>query len=1585
MSETYRPESAVAVIGLATRVPGAVDAARFWANLRAGVESVTELDDDTLLSRGADPAWLTDPRFVRRVVELADVDRFDASFFGMSPGDAAILDPQHRLFLECTWRALEDAGCVPGVGDASIGVYAAASLSGYLIGNLLRGRVYDASPDSFRYLLGNDKDYLATRVAYTLGLDGPALSVQTACSSSLVAVHLAAQALLSHECDVALAGGVTVRVPHGGGYLYQEGSIFSADGHCRPFDARATGTTIGSGAGVVVLKRLVDAVADGDRVDAVLIGSAMANDGSAKAGYTAPGVLGQARTVASAFAVAGVTPDEIDVIEAHGTGTLLGDPIEVAALRRVFGDGARRSAPCLLGSVKSNIGHLDSAAGIAAFAKAVLQLRAGEVAPSLNFSEPNPEIDFGDVFAVPVEATPWPGDGPRRIGVSSFGFGGTNVHAVLQQAPEPPPAGPTRPVHVLALSARDAASLDGATDDLAAALTADPDLGDVARTLHTGRTAFRHRRIAVVDGRNGAADVLGGRDPRRVFTRRAPAEAPPLCWLLPGQGSQYPGMGAGLYREEPVFREVVDTCADVVREELGGADLRELIAAGADADVLRQTCHAQPALFAVEVAVAALLRSWGLEPSALLGHSVGELVAAHLAGVLSLPDAARVVAARGRLMQDCPSGAMAAVGLSVEALRDRLPDDLVPAAANGPEMSVVSGPADAVAAFTEELRHDGVSTRDLHTSHAFHSPLMREAAEGLARVFDGVTLTPPSVPVLSNATGTWLTGGQATDPGYWARQLLEPVRFADGVAAVAERHAGAAWVEVGPGHALISLVRTHPATRGAAMVPMLPAAGEDGDDVHAAATAAGRLWLSGAEVDWAAVDGGARRRRVALPGHRLRRDRHWVDADPASGPVPKAPEPVIEAAGTGDSSGDRPELDVAYREPEGKLERAVAAIWSDLLGVRRVGADDPFLELGGHSLLAIKVVERVQADLGVAIPLRKLVHAGTVAEVAVLVADLGAADPGAADTREQRPDTVITGVARPEDAAEPFPLTGIQQAQWIGRQGSFALGNVAAHVYFEVAAQDLDLPRLHAAWRAVERRHAMLDAVITPDGMQRISPDAGPYEIRVVDLRAHDADRDGGLAGLRDRLSHEMRDIHTWPLYEIVVALLPEGEARVFLSFDLLIADIGSIRLLLRDWGRAYANGPDVLGPLGITYRDYVLAAEGVRDTPEHAASLEYWRERVGGLPAPPGLPLAARPADITSPRFGTHSRLLPQATWLRLVDEGARRGLTPSAVLLAAYGAALGRWTRERRFTVNVTVTNRHPVHPDVEDLVGEFASFDLLPVDLAGGTLAEVATALRDQSWTDLEHRHVDGMDVLRELARRGVQGGMPVVFTSTLVQQAEGPGEALLGWLGEIVHEAAQTPQVWLDGAAIQVAGGVYLSWLGVDALFPDGLLDAMLDGFVALLERLAEGESWDERPVLPLPDRDRALVDAANDTAADVPGGLLADRVWQRVREHPDDRAVVAADAPHGLAFGDLGAHAADLAHRLRALGAGLGQYVAVACPKSAAQVAAALGVLAAGAPYLPLDPEAPQSRRQHLLDRAGCRVVVTVRAVRCGSG
>ncbi|WP_350936410.1 non-ribosomal peptide synthetase/type I polyketide synthase [Micromonospora mangrovi] len=1566
----------IAIVGMAGRFPGAPDVATFWRNLRGGVESVTFWDDETLRAAGISDETLADPAYVRAASVLDGIEHFDAAFFGYHAREAALIDPQQRLFLECAWHALEDAGYAPGAVDATVGVYAGSALSTYLLGNVLAGRVAGTIGETLELLVTNDKDYLPNRVAFKLGLGGPAVAVQTACSSSLVAVHVAAQALLEGECDVALAGGAAIRLPQPSGYLWQEGLIFSRDGHCRPFDAAATGTVFGSGVGVVVLKRLEDALTDGDHVEAVIKGSAVTNDGSAKVGYTAPGVDGQARAVATALGLAGIDPATVTAVEAHGTGTPLGDPIEVTALNRVFAPRMRRRGGIALASVKSNVGHLDTAAGVTGLIKAVLQLKHRELVPSLHFDKPNPEIDFTDSpFRVTTELREWTVDDvPRRIGVSSFGMGGTNAHVVVEEAPTPAPLPPpARAAQVITISARTPEALDAAGAQLAAALTAPdaPPLADAAWTLHRGRVPARYRRAVVAADAGEAAAALA--DPARAVTGTA-VDRPRLVFLFPGQGSQHPGMGADLYATEPAWRDALDAVAADLAPHLG-LDLRTVLYPAADVDPaeaarrLESTDLAQPALFAVEYATTAMLASYGILPDAMIGHSVGELTAACLAGVLDRADAARLVATRGRLMAAMPPGAMLSVALGEDEVRPLLTPTLSLAAANAPDLSVVSGPDGDVAALAALLAERGVSHRRLHTSHAFHSAMMDPVREPFAAALAGVRFAPPTLPFVANRTGEWITDREATDPAYWAGHVRDTVRFGASVALVAGPDA--VLLEVGPGRTLGTLARQ--VTREATVLASLPAPGDPPAGPHPGPALLGRLWAAGVDVDLA--DEGPRR-RVSLPGYPFQRRRYWITPSGDSGPLDLArlsggaPEP--DADPTAGLDG-RPPVQTPYVAPRDDRERLVAAIWQDLLGAAPIGVDDNFVELGGHSLLATRVVARVNEAFGSRIGLREMLAAPTVAGVAALVA-AGRTE----DDAEPEPGLPLA-VPAPDQLHEPFPLAEIQQAQWLGRLGSVEGGNVAAHVYWEVETGEVDLDRLTGTWQEVVRRHGMLRAVVGDDGRQRILPDPGPYVIEATDLRDRPADEvERFLAERRETLSHQMRPVDVWPLWDVRATLLPGGRTRLHLGFDLMIADIGSIRLVSRDWRRIHQQAGG-LAPLEVTYRDYVLATEELRGSPLHQRSLEYWRERIAQLPPRPDLPLAVAPAAVTRPEPVSFDLELDRATWKRITDRAGGHGLTPSAVLLAVYAYALGAWCRSGRFTVNVTVTNRLPVHPHVGDLVGEFASFDLLPVDLtAAGSVARLARHLQEQSWQDLEHRYVSGVEVLREMARaRGGAAGavMPVVFTSTVVQESEPGDETWFGWLGEMVHEVAQTPQVWLDFALLETADGVRMSWHGVRQLFPDGVLDAVFAAFSRLTTALADDEAaWQADPGDLRPAAQRELVAAANDTAGPPADGLLHAPFVEWATREPDRPAVVTAEET--VSYGQLHRHACAVAHRLREVGVRPDELVAVAVDKSPAQVAAALGVLLAGAAYLPVDPDLPADRQDHLVSFGECRAVLT---------
>ena len=883
-------EPLIAIVGMAGRFPGAKTVGELWRNLRDGVEALTFWSDEELLANGVDPARLSDPNYVKACFYLPDQGNFDAGFFEVNPREAELTDPQQRIFLEVAWETLEDAGIDPGRFDGSIGVFASAARTHYMTEHLLPNPAVLERMGIVNVYLANEKDFLATRVSYKLDLKGPSVTVATACSSSLVGLHLGSQALLSGECDVVLAGGICLAALSPAGYHYVDGGVFAPDGHVRAFDKRAGGQVGGNGVAMVALKRLEDALADGDTIRAVVRGSALDNDGVQKVSFSAPGVDGQARVIAEALEVADVEPDTIGYVEAHGTGTSLGDPIEIRALTRAWRQWTDRTGFCPIGSLKTNVGHLDAGAGAAGVIKAALALQHGLIPPSLNYDEPNPEIDFErSPFFVNTELRPWPrGATPRRAAVSSFGMGGTNAHVILEEAPELEPTSPSRGLELLCVSARSDRPLEAATGNLAKHLEGHREhaLADVAYTTQLGRKAFRRRRVVLATDRVDAANALRKLDQRQSFTGTASDKPLRVAYLFTGQGAQHPNMLRGLYESERIFKNELDRCCDQLAGHMG-RDLREQLfpAAGAEAaaaEQLARTENTQPALFAVEWALAQLWTHWGVTPAAMLGHSIGEYVAACVAGVFSLEDALSLVAARGRAIGALPAGgAMLAVHLDEGQLTARLGagDGVEIAAINAAELCVVSGPQDAVAALEAELSAGGVSTRRLRTSHAFHSALMDPCLDEFREAVRAVQLSAPRQKLVSCTSGTWLTAEQATDPEYWVRHLRQPVRFADGLATLDT--GDRALLEVGPGETLASLAKL-----GGVRGPVVASARhpkDERDDREVLLMALGRLWVHGVDVDWGALHGDEVRRKVPLPTYPWEHQRYWIDPPKADG------------------------------------------------------------------------------------------------------------------------------------------------------------------------------------------------------------------------------------------------------------------------------------------------------------------------------------------------------------------------------------------------------------------------------------------------------------------------------------------------------------------------------------------------------------------------------------------------------------------------------------------------------------------------------------------------------------------------------
>nr|ASV47150.1 type I polyketide synthase [uncultured bacterium] len=880
-------DDAIAIVGMAGRFPGAPDLDAFWDRLRTGAELLRRFTRDELVRGGVPQVLIDSPHYVPVRGALDGADLFDAELFGYTPREATMLDPQHRLLLECAWAALEDAGHPPATTRANrIGVYAGCSDNGYGVRAATHGAL--AAADVYDSVIGRSRDFLATRLAYKLQLGGPAVTVQTACSTSLMAVHSACQALRSGDCDMALAGGVSVTVPAVGGYLHQPEGIASVDGHCRPFDANASGTVAGNGVGVVVLKPLARALADGDAIRAVIRGTAANNDAADKVGFTAPSVTGQAQVIAAAHASAGITPDAVSYVEAHGTGTALGDPIEVAALRQVWASG-KATAPCALGSVKANVGHLDAAAGVTGLIKTVLALQHREIPPTPHFERPNPQLDLG-VFHVPATAEPWeaaPGTS-RRAGVSSFGMGGTNVHVVVEEAPQRTSVPAlAREWQIVPVAAHTGEALAASAQQLATFIDGHPDvsLTDLAWTQQVGRAPLRTRTAVVGRSHSDLSAAL-----RAASAVSAPRTLDrPCVWMFPGQGAQLHGLGRELYDSEPVFRHEIDACANTVRRLLG-EDLRTVMYTPTSEEEaaarLRQTMWTQVSLVVVELALAALWRSWGVKPAVVIGHSVGEIAAACVARVLTREDALALVISRGRLMQAATPGGMTAVAADAATAQRHLTPAVTLAAVNAPSQCVVAGPAEALAAFEASAVAGGLVVHRLAAAGAFHSPLMAAVEGPLTAAASELPLASAAVPWISTVTAAVVDTATATDPRYWGAQVTAPVRWMDAVGAAASSVGGdAAWLEVGPGHTLGHLVRQC-RPDGAAVMPSL-----DGEDSsRSLAAALGALWSAHVGVDWHAYHGGEPRARVPLPTYPFQRQRFWLEerdtvAPPASVPL----------------------------------------------------------------------------------------------------------------------------------------------------------------------------------------------------------------------------------------------------------------------------------------------------------------------------------------------------------------------------------------------------------------------------------------------------------------------------------------------------------------------------------------------------------------------------------------------------------------------------------------------------------------------------------------------------------------------------
>ncbi len=1313
-SNSDLPPNAIAVVGMAARLPGANTVSAFWDNLRRGEESIVTLAEDDLLAEGIPEKSLANHAYVRRAALMDGIDEFDADFFGFTPQVARSTDPQHRLFLQTAWHAIEDAGYDPGDIEGSVGVYATSTTSGYLLHNIMSNHDPNVvmgqgiTFDMVNLSLQNDKDYLATKVAHAFNLRGPALSVQTACSSALVAVHLACQSILNGECEMALAGGASLRIPHHVGYWYAPGSMVSPTGHCRPFDVRSDGTIFGSGVGVVVLKALQDAVDDGDRIHAVIRGSALNNDGSTKMTYAAPNAAGQADVVAEAQAIAEVDASEVSYIETHGTGTPLGDPIEIEGLRQAFAVSEEpRQGPCYVGSVKSNIGHLESASGIASLIKAILCLKHRAIPATLHYTSPNPElhIDNGP-FRVRSEYGPWEWDGVLRAGVSSFGVGGTNAHVVLEEAPRVPAAAASAPVpgaQVLLMSARSTEALQQSRSALAAELAGEEiSLPDVAYTLGRRRKE-KIRMVAVVKDQQDAAAVLRADEHDSVFVgefTQGGANPDQIVFLFPGQGAQHVGMARGLYDSEPVFAEHFDQCAAGFGEELG-IDLRAEIFEGT-ARNLERTDRTQPALFTVEYALAKLIESYGVRPAALAGHSIGEYVAGTIAGVFDVETAIKVVSMRARLMHAAPRGVMVAVALSPDALAEHVNGDVDIAAINEPGGCVVAGSEESIRQFSDRLTERGIVARRVRTSHAFHSRLMDSMIPEFTGFLSRQTLREPQIPLLSNVTGTWLAAGEATNPATWARQVRSTVRFSDEVEMLLA-DPNRILVEVGPGGTLTASAARHPKwSSGHHAVRLMRHHAQNRDDRDAFLLSLGQLWAAGVDVDWAPLRGGQSAQLLTLPGYPFERQRHWIEHRQTNW-VPDVA--VINGAAPAASAGDAAQ---APKNAQSVMEATLQRIWGQCLGIGSVDRKANFFELGGDSLVAISVAMTAGHE-GLDLTPQDLYDNQTVAALAkALTARYAAGGLG----RQS-----LTDVTHP-----PVP----PNISYFLEHGVKERGQWRVPLLLRLRA-DIQVDDVRSVLTAVTNHHDALRLRLVERAGTWEQVIGEPQELVELATQSIPDDVSPGSAQEREALLgilHEQigaQDLSSPPLSATYVHGAHGGSCYLAISLHGIAGDVASREILVADiftaFGQRLAGQEVSLDAVTTSWTEWSQRCAGLAVHPAVVESREFWLEMARAA----SRALANR--EITeAPGVADMVRLPAELTVSETteIDDARRRLRVPiEEMLLAALSRTIATTVGDGSVAVDLGGPGRSVLKPDVDlrRTVGSFTTVYPVALNCAKG----------------------------------------------------------------------------------------------------------------------------------------------------------------------------------------------------------------------------------------------------------------------------
>jgi amino acid adenylation domain-containing protein/non-ribosomal peptide synthase protein (TIGR01720 family) len=1572
-------EADIAIIAMAGRFPGADSVEELWDRAARGESGFRTLSARELIANGLSEAEANDPLRVPVVGMLSNHQAFDAERFGFTPREAQLTDPQQRVFLECAHEALERAGYVQARTDARISLYAGAGASTYMLANVLpklhsggRRPLSAQSLSALEVGVGNDASFFATRVAYKLGLRGAAVTLNTACSTSLVAVHHACRALIAGDCELALAGGANVDVFAEDGYVFEDGGLQSPNGLCKTFDAGASGTVFGSGVGVVLLKRLDHALADADTIHAVIKATAVNNDGPERVGFSAPSAEGQQAVIEAALSRARISARDVCYVEAHGTGTALGDPIEVRALTAAFRRTTGDRQYCALGSIKPNIGHLDAASGVAGLLNAVGVLKRRRIPGVVHFQAPNPLLSLEQTpFFVARESQPLSAGGQCFAAVSSFGIGGTNAHVILQEAPGATAAravaqGP----QALLFSAPSSNGLEALRHAFAKffANGSQPALSEVAYTLQIGREHLSRRMACVCSAPDEASRRLASSDADGIIVGTASSTPPNIIFMFPGQGAQYVGMAAELHAAEPVYRQAFEACFEawsprdpelarsLLLGERGVSDQRMLA-----------TSFAQPALFCVEYSVAKLLESVGVTPSAMIGHSLGEYVAAHLAGVLTLEDAVQLVVARGELMETAPRGVMLSLPLPAEEVRSLC--DLDVAAINGPKLTVASGSVDEIEQLESSMAARGVETRRLHTSHGFHSKAMDAVLDRFEARVAQVRLSSLRARVLSNVTGTWLTAEQAQDPKYWRQQLRQPVLFWEGLKAAASlKHA--VFLEVGPGAALTALAKQGE-LRGVPSVMSGCRPTEATSGVGRYKEALARLWTLGVEVDWETTHR-VRPARVQLPTYPFQRRRFWLER--ARSEVTSEAGVPNELAHSSDADSGAPLIapQPAAGDQIGALtstERAVQELWCEAFGVERVGVHDNFFELGGQSLLAARLVGQIRRRFAVELPLRSFFERPTVAAIAGQI-DEAIANAGA------QPASALTRLS----PLEQRPLSYAQERMWFMQSAApeSTAYNIVAGFSMRGA---LDIARLEASFRAVMRRHeALRSSFPDVDGAVRVAlrAEADAVELEVCSLPVHSGSREDALRALFVEKAGRPFRLATDLLVRVSIVELGADEHALLFVVHHIVADAWSLRVIARDtiafYRAAVENLEANLSSLGVGFYDHASWQRRRVTAGELEKERAYWKDQLTPLPPPLDLPTSGTRPPRPTYRGARHVVDLPQAVAGRLRQIAGARDASLFIGMLAGFQILLSRYANQEDIALGMPVANRGPV--ETHDLVGLFVNTLVLRGRVfAQSSYEDVLREARANVLGALAHQELPFEQLVSELKPPRDFGRNP--FFDVLFSYVEAPLTASsVGGL-EFAPIAVDSKAARLDLTVevTEAADTVRVDFEYATDLFSAAFIEQLAAHYLALLDCVSSNPAVraSEVSLLSSAARHRILVEL-NDTERLRATRYLPELLDEQARETPDAPAVTFGDVT--LSYAELNKRTSLLACRLRELGVGYDDVVSVCAERSIEMVVALLGVVKAGAAFLPIEPSYPKARIAYMLEDSAARLVLS---------